>query len=186
MSAVLYSADVKDALHLEGGQMDRAEEGAVTADRDRVWLPPRWFVRLVWHLHRGLYRVTRGRIGLWRPKGTRWGAMRLTVPGRRTGRPRSVIVGYFEDGPNLVTMAMNGWGKGEPAWWLNLQAHPEATVDLKGGSRVVRAHAAMGVERVRLWDQWRQIDTKLDSYAALRPTETAVVVLEPQAAPPGD
>ena len=39
------------------------------------------------------------------------------------------MVGYFEDGPNLVTMAMNGWADGEPAWWLNLQAHPEVSVD---------------------------------------------------------
>ena len=70
-------------------------------------LPPRWFVRCAWSVHRGLYRVTAGRIGLWRPKGNRWGAMRLTATGRRTGRRRSVIVGYFEDGPNLVTMAMN-------------------------------------------------------------------------------
>ena len=34
--------------------------------------------------------------------------------------------------PNLVAMAMNGWGDAEPAWWLNLQAHPDATVDLDG------------------------------------------------------
>ncbi|MGZ9111606.1 MAG: hypothetical protein ACXW3X_11105, partial [Rhodoplanes sp.] len=45
----------------------------------------------------------------------------------RTGLERSVMVGYFEDGPNLVTMAMNGWGEGEPAWWLNLQSHPDAS-----------------------------------------------------------
>ena len=46
--------------------------------------PPRWFVRSFWSVHRGLYRVTAGRIGLWRPKGNRWGAMRLTATGRRT------------------------------------------------------------------------------------------------------
>jgi F420H(2)-dependent quinone reductase len=56
----------------------------------------------------------------------RLGALRLTTVGRRTGRSRQVVVGYFEDGPNLITMAMNGWGATEPAWWLNLQAHPEA------------------------------------------------------------
>jgi hypothetical protein len=39
-------------------------------------------------------------------------------------RAPSVILGYYEDGPNLVSMAMNGWGAAEPAWWLNLQAHP--------------------------------------------------------------
>ena len=145
-------------------------------------IPPRWFIRLAWVVHRGLYRVTGGRIGLWRPKETRWGTLRMTTTGRRTGRSRSVIVGYFEDGPNLVTMAMNGWGKEEPAWWLNLQAHPEASVDLVDGPKLVRARAASGAERVRLWDRWRQLDAKwdLDALAALRPSETAVVVLEPQ------
>jgi len=148
-------------------------------------LPPRWFIRLAWLTHRGLYRVTAGRIGLWRPKGTRWGTLRLTTTGRRTGRPHGVIVGYFEDGANLVTMAMNGWGKEEPAWWLNLQAHPDARVNLVDGPRLVRAHAASGDERVRLWDRWRQIDANLDAYAALRPSETALVVLEPQPGPAG-
>lgn len=143
-------------------------------------LPPRWFIRLAWRIHRGLYRVTAGKIGLWRPKEGRWGTLRLTTTGRRTGRPRGVIVGYFEDGANLVTMAMNGWGEGDPAWWLNLQANPGARVDLVDGPRLVRAHAASGDERVRLWDRWRQIDDNLDGYAALRPSETAVVVLEPQ------
>ena len=146
-------------------------------------LPPRWFVRFAWSVHRSLYRVTAGRIGLWRPKGNRWGAMRLTTTGRRTGRRRSVIVGYFEDGPNLVTMAMNGWGDGEPAWWLNLQAHPDAEVRLADGPRLVRVRAAAGDERSRLWARWREIDKNLDAYAALRSTETAVVVLEPRPGP---
>ena len=89
-------------------------------------LPPRWFIRLAWVTHRGLYRLTGGRLGLWRPKPNGWGAARLTTIGRRTGDDRSVMIGYVEDGPNLVTMAMNGWGEGEPAWWLNLQARPDA------------------------------------------------------------
>ena len=142
-------------------------------------VPPRWFVRLAWYTHRGLYRVTGGRIGLWRPKGNRWGTMRLTTTGRRTGQERSVILGYIEDGPNLITMAMNGWADGEPAWWLNLQAHPSASVNLADGLHIVRGRAAEGEERARLWARWREIDTKLDGYAALRSGETAVVILEP-------
>ena len=145
----------------------------------RAWLPPRWFVRFAWSTHRGLYRITGGRVGLWRPKPGRWGTMRLTTTGRRTGLERSVMVGYFEDGPNLVTMAMNGWAEGEPAWWLNLQAHPEASVDLADGRRTVRGRAAEGAERSRLWDRWRTIDKNLDDYAARRSGETAVVILEP-------
>ena len=56
--------------------------------------------------------------------------MRVTTTGRRSGQPRSVILAYLDDGPNLVTMAMNGWDPAEPNWWLNLQADPYATVQL--------------------------------------------------------
>ena len=142
-------------------------------------LPPRWFVRLAWFVHRGVYRASGGRLGLWRPKPSKWGTARLTTIGRRSGQERSVMVGYFEDGANLVTMAMNGWAPGEPAWWLNLQANPLATVRLADGVHEVRGRAAAGDERARLWDRWRGIDKDLDEFAALRPTETAVVVLEP-------
>ena len=145
------------------------------------WIPPRWFVRLAWSVHRGLYRVTGGRVGLWRPKPAGWGTARLTTVGRRTGKERSVMVGYFEDGPNLVTMAMNGWADGEPAWWLNLQANPEARVELADGRRAIRGRAAVGEERSRLWDRWRTIDKGLDANAARRSGETAVVILEPSA-----
>lgn len=144
-------------------------------------LPPRWFVRLFWSAHRRVYRWTGGRLGLWREKPGKWGALRLNTVGRRSGAERSVLVGYFEDGPNYVTMAMNGWGPGEPAWWLNLQAHPDVTIDLPGGdTRPVTGHAATGDERDRLWARWQEIDRHLDEYAARRGQETAVVVLEPR------
>jgi F420H(2)-dependent quinone reductase len=92
-----------------------------------------------------------------------------------------VILGYYEDGDNLVSMAMNGWGAPEPAWWLNLQARPEAVVELGGGiRRDVLGRAAVGGERERLWRRWRELDHNLDGYAARRPHETAVVVLEPR------
>jgi deazaflavin-dependent oxidoreductase (nitroreductase family) len=104
--------------------------------------------------------------------------MRLTTIGRRTGEERSVILGFFDDGSNLVTMAMNGWADAEPAWWLNLQAQPEATVDTPGGRYRVTGRAAEGDERSRLWSRWREIDKNLDAYAARRSAETAVVVLE--------
>jgi deazaflavin-dependent oxidoreductase (nitroreductase family) len=93
------------------------------------------------------------------------------------------MLGYFEDGPNLVTMAMNGWGDAEPAWWLNLQGHPDVTVDLVDGHRGVTGRAAQGDERERLWARWQQIDRNLDAYAARRSRETAVVVFEPSARP---
>lgn len=106
--------------------------------------------------------------------------MRLTTLGRRTGQERSVILGYFHDGPNLVTLAMNGWAAPEPAWWLNLQEHPDAHVVLVDGRHPVRGRAAHDEERARLWARWQEIDRNIDAYAARRPCETAVVVLEPR------
>ena len=143
-------------------------------------LPPRWFIRAAWSAHRGLYRLTRGRLGLWRPKPGGWGTIRLTTVGRRSGLERSVILGYFDDELNLVTLAMNGWGEGEPAWWLNLQACPDARVEVVDGPRLVTGRVAHGEERQRLWARWQETDENLDAYAARRTMETAIVVLEPR------
>ena len=143
-------------------------------------LPPRWLFRSVWVADRAYHRLPGGRHGLSRPKPDRWGTLRLTSTGRRTGRERSAILGYFEDGPDLVTMAMNGWADPEPAWWLNLQAHPDAVVDLPGRSRAVRARAADKDERPRLWAMQATYDKDLDGYAARRSRETAVVILSPR------
>ena len=143
-------------------------------------IPPRWVVRSFWVLHRVIHRVTRGRLGLWPAKPGKWGTLSLTTTGRRTGKTRTAILGYFEDGPNLVTLAMNGWANPEPAWWLNLQANPEATIEVRGGSRPVRGRAAIGEERDRLWARWQEHGDDVDGYATLRSGETAVVVLEPR------
>ena len=143
-------------------------------------LPPRWFIVTAWHFHRLIVRATGRRKGLWAPRADKWGALRLTTRGRRSGEQRSVIVGYYEDGPNLVTMAMNGWGPAEPAWWLNLQAHPDAIVELADGTdREVLGRAAAGADRDRLWQRWREFDERLDGWAERRARETSVVVLEP-------
>ncbi len=139
-------------------------------------LPPGWFIRAAWAIHRAIVRLTGGRRGLWRATPDRWGALRLHTVGRRSGKERIAILGYQEDGPNLVTLAMNGWMEAEPAWWLNLQAQPDATIELKGASRRVRARRADGEERARLW----ALFPEAGRYAWRRPGETAVVVLEPR------
>ena len=80
---------------------------------------------------------------------------------------------------------MNGWGRAEPAWWLNLQANPDATVDLADGPRAMRARAAAGEERERLWAKFRDYPgwaNDIDASSAHRSTPTAVVVFEPRGA----
>lgn len=143
-------------------------------------LPPRWFVRSAWVVHRAIHRLTGGRRRLWKEQPGKWGTMRLATIGRRSGKERRAILGYFEDGTNLVTLAMNGWASPEPAWWLNLQAQPDTTVELKDGTRAVHGRAAEGEERDRLWERWREFGPALDGWAARRAGETAVVVLEPR------
>ena len=142
-------------------------------------MPPSWFIHVAWAVLRALVRVSGGRLGIWNPKGRKWGTLRLKTIGRRSGRERVAILGYYEDGPNLVTLAMNGWQPSEPAWWLNLQEHPETTIELAGGPRQVRARAAHGDERTRLWAMFRGTSDELDALATRRPSETAVVILEP-------
>jgi len=148
--------------------------------------PPRFVVRTFWFLHRTAYRLTGGGFGLSRPvAGSKFGMLRLTTVGRRSGQSRVAIIGYYEDGPNVVTVAMNGWGENEPAWWLNLQALPETTVELPGETRAVRARAAAGEERDRLWAKFRDYPgwgDDMDGLATRRSRQTAVVVLEPRAA----
>ena len=144
------------------------------------FLPPRWVVRTAWAIHRTIYSMTGGRRGLRSPTVDRWGMMRLRTVGRRTGEERAAILGYFEDGSDLVTMAMNGWAEAEPAWWLNLQAQPDTIVELKDGSRAIRARAADPDERPRLWARWATYDNDLEGYSARRSGETAVVILSPR------
>jgi hypothetical protein len=83
--------------------------------------------------------------------------LRLTTTGRRTHQQRSVILG-----------------------WLNLQADPNARAELADGPRSVKVRAAAGPERARLWAKWREVEPTQDAHAALRSSETAVVVLEPR------
>jgi deazaflavin-dependent oxidoreductase (nitroreductase family) len=147
-------------------------------------LPPRWIIRTIWRSHRLLVRVTGGRLGLYPPvPGKRMGMMRVHAIGRTSGRSRPVVLGYFVDGTNLVTLAMNGWAASDPAWWRNLRAHPDVRVDLGVQRRHVHARAADPAEHARLWPGftehpgWGDVDA---FSAAKRPGGTAVVVLEPR------
>jgi deazaflavin-dependent oxidoreductase (nitroreductase family) len=146
--------------------------------------PPPWFVHTAWRVHRALYRLSGGRF-LWATSNKRgWGALRLTTIGRKSGEERSVIIGYLEEGSSLVAIAMNGWDEGSPAWWLNLESHPDAVVrQTDEEPRRVRARLAVGDERDRLWQRWVAIDPRIEAFSSQRSTETPVVVLAPRDGP---
>jgi deazaflavin-dependent oxidoreductase (nitroreductase family) len=151
-----------------------------TTARTPPKLPPAWFKHAFWKGHRAAYRLSRGRL-LWTPASKRgWGAMHLTTIGRTTGRQRSVIIAYLDDGSNVVGLAMNGWDAGHPAWWLNLEANPEAVIRLPHQQpRRVHARLATGDDRERLWQRWLAIEPEDEAFAEGRSVETPVVVFEP-------
>jgi deazaflavin-dependent oxidoreductase (nitroreductase family) len=151
--------------------------GAANAPTKRPFLPPRWFIVTAWAVHRAIFRLTGGRRGVWAAKPERWGTMRLHSVGRKSGKERIAILGYQPDGANLVTVAMNGWGEGDPKWWLNLQANPDAMVELRGETRAVHARTAEGDEADRLW----KLFPGNEPFVKARATKTPVVVLEPRA-----
>lgn len=153
-----------------------------TRERQTLRTPPRVLVQSFWAVHRAIYRISGGRVGPWRPKsGKRFGVMGLTTTGRRSGEPRLVMLGYFEDGPRLVSLAMNGWADTAPAWWVNLESHPEATAMLADGPRTVRARRATGSEHDWLLDRFDEFPgwgDALEARIAQRGTATPVVIFE--------
>jgi len=127
-----------------------------------------------------MYRWSGGRFGLQRAKLDKEGLAEMTTIGHRSGLERSVMFAYFEDGDDLVTMAMNGWSPGDPAWWKNLKANPDATVvTVDGSRRMIGRVATAGEEHDRLWERWRELDKWVDRNAVRRPEGTPVVILSP-------
>jgi len=142
------------------------------------FLPPRWVIRAAWKAHKALYRVSGGRLGLRASSTDQEGLALLSTIGRRSGQPREVMIAFFEDGDDYVTMAMNGWDPAEPAWWLNLQANPEATLTLPSGPIQIHGEGA-GDRQQELWDRWRKLDKFVDKNSGHRTHGTTVVVLKP-------
>ncbi|GAA4415087.1 nitroreductase/quinone reductase family protein [Georgenia halophila] len=103
-------------------------------------------------VHRGILKISGGRAG-WRVYGMP--VLRLTTIGRKSGRPRSVVLAspIQEDG-SLVVVASRGGDDIHPAWFLNLCADPEVEVSYQGQpARPMRARVATADERRRLWSR---------------------------------
>jgi len=130
-------------------------------------------------LHALLYRATGGRIG-----GSLPGLPQILVlehKGRKTGKLRQTPLLYARDGDRLVIVASKGGYPHHPAWYMNLQANPEATVYLGGRRIAVRARTASGAERSRLWQLALAVYPTYARYQARTDREIPVVVLTPEA-----
>jgi F420H(2)-dependent quinone reductase len=136
---------------------------------DRAW-------RALTDSHVWLYRLTGGRVG-GRVRGV--DIVLLDHVGRKSGKRRTTPLLYIEDGDNLVIVASKGGSAKHPAWWINLRANPETTVQVGGGRRPVRAREAEGEERERLWARVVEVWPDYESYQRRTDRRIPVVVLEP-------
>lgn len=99
-------------------------------------------------IHRAIYSATGGRVGR-RIAGMP--VLLLTTVGRRTGRPRTSPLTYFEEDGAIVLVASYGGRPHNPAWFENLMAAGEGEVTIGRESRRMRARKATAHERSRLW-----------------------------------
>ena len=127
-------------------------------------------------LHTAVYRLSGGHVG------ARLGGQQmliLTTRGRRSGRERSVALAYVTDGDDLVVVASNGGADVHPAWWLNLQAQPEAMVEVGTTRRRVVARPADATTRTRLWPRLKAGNAFYARYEQRTKREIPVVLLRP-------
>ncbi len=103
----------------------------------------------------------------------------LGTQGRKSGKRRTTPLLYLRDGDNMVVVASNGGTSSQPAWWLNLQASPEAAAQVGGRRLHVRAEAVGGEERRRLWGRLVQMYGPYEGYQRKTDREIPVVVLRP-------
>ena len=128
-------------------------------------------------LNTPLYRLSGGRIG---GKVGRAPVLLLTTTGRKSGQPRTAPIVYLADGDNVILINTNAGNAKIPAWSLNLEANPEAEVELGRKRRPVRARVAEGEERAELWHKHVEQFEGFDSYKQKLEREPSVWVLEPR------
>ena len=123
------------------------------------------------------YRLSGGRVA----GHLLWGApiCLLTTTGRRSGRRRTVPLAYVLDGDDLVVVASRGGMGSHPAWYLNLLAEPDASVQVGSSTRRVRARDATEAERRRLWPTLTAVYPHFDAYQERSSRRIPVVILSP-------
>lgn len=141
----------------------------------------RWLLALITRVQRWLYLKTNGAIGA-RFFGI--GMLLLTNVGRRTGHQRITPLLYIDDDEHWVVVASNAGDAKAPAWWLNLQANPNARVQIAKEHYDVVARQASADESARLWPELIGSYRWFRSYRENAGREIPIVILE-RAAPAG-
>jgi deazaflavin-dependent oxidoreductase (nitroreductase family) len=144
----------------------------------------RRFLEAQWAIHRTLFSLTGGRVGAAPPRGG-VGTLFLLSTGRRSGKVRRNGLYFVEDGANLAVVASNAGENVDPQWWKNLQATPDADVELGTHRLPIHARRATAEESERLWPRFDAGHPEFAEYRdrAYRRT-IPVVIFEPRAPEP--
>jgi deazaflavin-dependent oxidoreductase (nitroreductase family) len=100
--------------------------------------------------------------------------------GAKSGTLRTTPLLFVEDGQDLVLIASKGGFPKHPAWYHNLMAHPDTTVQVGSERRPVHARVARPEERERLWELADASYSGYKDYRARAGREIPLVVLEPR------
>jgi deazaflavin-dependent oxidoreductase (nitroreductase family) len=143
---------------------------------DKVWPATRRFMGV----HMLLYQRTGGRLGHTIP-GVPGKMLLLDHVGAKSGTRRTSPLLYVRDGEDLVVIASKGGFPKNPAWFHNLIANPDTTVQVGSHHLPVHARVAKPEERERLWKLAVAGYPGYDDYAARsKGREIPLVVLEPR------
>lgn len=127
--------------------------------------------------HVRAYRQSGGEHG-YRWRGTT--VLLLTTRGRSSGQQRTTPLIHRSDGERFVVVASKGGAPAHPSWYENLQADPQATIQVKERELAVSASTATGEERARLWRAMTEVWPAYDDYQRRTEREIPVVVLSPR------
>lgn len=130
--------------------------------------------------HVAVYRLTGGLIGHRTPGSPPM--LLLDHEGARTGQRRTTPLVYVVDGDDVVIVASKGGHPRHPAWFHNLLAHPEVTIQVGRDRRPVHARVATPTERARLWPMAVATYPGYTGYQERTEREIPLVVLEPRPA----
>ncbi len=102
----------------------------------------------------------------------------LTTTGRKSGEPRSTPLIYGQSGDDYLVVASKGGADEPPAWFLNLEADPEAEIQVKADRFTAHARVAPPDEKGRLWSIMTEAWPAYDDYQQKTTREIPVVILE--------
>jgi len=132
-------------------------------------------------IHVAIYRRTRGRIGGNLPG---WPQPRIALvdhTGAKTGTKRTSPLLYHERGDAIVVAGTKGGQPTHPAWFHNLMANPDTTIQIDSEVRQVRARLATDEERDQLWKKMVAIYPGYDFYERnAKGRKIPIVILDPR------